>query len=201
MTRAVPAAEPGNLAVCLERIEYARAFRRELLMEKESSVPYTQPLTDAMRLFEELGIGYALVGGVASMYYGRARPTEDVDFVVVSEHQEVLAAHPEVMRKHGFDPTCTYKLYHSSGIEIDIWKDEFTDAIVARAPILTLGKLQVRIAEVHDLVAMKLRAGRIQDDYDVSEILKRGHLDLDLLQTLVTREQFAHFQAISARSS
>ena len=55
--------------------------------------------------------------------------------------------------------------------------------------------------EVHDLVAMKLRAGRIQDDYDISEILKRNRLDLELLQTLVTQEQFARFEAIAARKS
>lgn len=200
MSRAVPAAVPGDLAVCLERMEYGRAFQRELLTTKESSVPYAQPLTDAVGLFDELGIGYALAGGVVAMYYGRARFTEDVVFVAASGHQGALGAHPDAMRQHGFDPSCMWKLYHSSGIEIDIWKDEFADDIVARGAILTLGKLQVRIAEMHDLVAMKLRAGRIQDDYDISEIAKRNRLDLELLQSLVTDEQFARYQAIVARS-
>ena len=36
-----------------------------------------KPLQDAVALFEELGIAYAVVGGIAAMVYGRARWTED----------------------------------------------------------------------------------------------------------------------------
>lgn len=163
-------------------------------------VPYAQPLLDAVELFERLQIGYALVGGVAAMYYGRARFTEDVDFVAASGHQEVLAGNPDAMRATHFDPSCTWKLYHDSGVEIDIWKDEHADAIVQRAQSVQLAARTVHIAEVNDLVAMKLRAGRLQDDYDVSEMLRAGSVDEARVQSLVSDSEFAHFLEIKSRT-
>ena len=52
---------------------------------------------------------------------------------------------------------------------------------------------------MHDLIAMKLRANRPQDDYDISEIIKKTPLDEALLMQRVTPEQFARFQAIKTR--
>ena len=46
-------------------------------------------------------------------------------------HQKTLAEHPEVMRKHHFDAASTWKLYHDSVRELDVWKDEFSDQIAA----------------------------------------------------------------------
>lgn len=168
-------------------------------MTKSANTPYAQPLTDAVHLFELLHIGYALVGGVAAMYYGRARFTDDVDFVAVEGHRDVLTAHPDTMRGCHFDPTCTWKLYHDSGVEIDIWKDQYANEIVTQAQIANLAGIPVKIAEVHDLIAMKLRAGRLQDDYDISEILKHTPVDAQRIRQQVGAELFAHFTQISRR--
>ncbi len=161
---------------------------------------FEKPLLDAVSLFEELNIPYALIGGLAAMVWGRARFTEDVDFVAGAGHEAILAAHPDAMRRHHFDPSCTWKLYHSSGVEIDVWKDQFADAIVQRATPTMLGGRSVRIAEPHDLIAMKLRADRPQDDYDISEILKHTPINDQRVRDLVTPEQFAHYESIKARS-
>src|SRR5580700_1106261 len=130
----------GHLDPTLERMEYGRALKGALLMQGKPNdwIPYAQPLIDAVLLFEELGIGYALVGGIAAMYYGRARFTEDVDFVAVTGHMAVFAAHPAEMEKHHFDPTCTYKLYHQSGVHVDLWKDEHADQIVTSSHAVEL---------------------------------------------------------------
>jgi len=133
------------------------------------------------------------------MFYGRSRFTEDVDFVAASGHMETLAGNPRVMREYRFEPSCTSKLYHESGVEIDIWKDEFSDAIIARAVEAQLGELKVRIAEPSDLVAMKLRAGRFIDDYDISEIVRHARVDARIIQQRVTPEQFHRFEAIIRR--
>jgi hypothetical protein len=191
----------GDLAACLRRMSYGNAMRRALMNQPAGdAVPYAQPLLDAVALFEELGIAYALVGGVASMYYGRARFTEDLDFVASSEHADVLDRNGEAMRRHRLDPGSTWKLYHQSGVEIDLWKDEFSDEIVRRAVEAELVGRRVRVAEPHDLIAMKLRAGRVQDDYDISEIL-RGPTAIEdaVVQARVTREQFAHYLAVKQR--
>jgi len=186
----------------LSRMDYGRALKGTLLMNEkpESFVPYAQPLLDTVALFDELQIGYALAGGVAAMYYGRARFTEDVDFVAVSGHVEVLRAHPDTMQKHHFDPTCAHKLYHASGVQIDIRKDEHSDAIVRSARPVQLAASTVRMVDPHDLIAMKLRAGRLKDDYDISEIAGRTPIDEARLRQLVTPDQLARYAQIRSRS-
>lgn len=156
-------------------------------------------LSDAIALFESLGIRYALIGGLASMYYGRARFTEDVDFIAATGHEAVLASHAHAMREHRFDPASTWKLYHDSGAEVDIWKDAHVDDMLPRAVTATLGGQPVRIVEVHDLIAMKLRADRPQDDYDVSEILKHTAVSDDTVRGRVTADQYARYEAIKRR--
>lgn len=51
----------------------------------------------------------------------------------------------------------------------------------------------------HDLIAMKLRADRPQDDYDISEIVKAHTIDKDIIRQHVTAEQFDRFIAIRNR--
>jgi hypothetical protein len=192
----------GHLDATLDRMEYGRALKGALLMQDKPQgwVPYTQPLLDAVGLFEELGIGYALVGGIAAMFYGRARFTEDVDFVAVTGHMDSLAAHPAEMEKHHFDPTCAYKLYHRSGVQVDLWKDEHADHIVANSHAVDLAGRKIQMVDLLDLVGMKLRARRLKDDYDVSQILQANVIDEERLKTAVTPEEFAWFLAIKKRA-
>ncbi len=157
-------------------------------------------MLDAVELFDALKIPYALIGGIAAMVYGRSRFTEDVDFVAAASHQEILAANHDIMRKHHFDPIATWKLYHDSGIEIDIWKDEFSADIAARSATIQFHDRPLRIAEVHDLIAMKLRANRPQDDYDISEILRKGMIDETVLQQRITADQYQHFLDVKKRT-
>lgn len=169
-------------------------------MDNPSARPdLTKALLDAVALFEALGIRYALVGGLAAMVYGRARFTEDADFAAATGHQQILDANPEQMRRHGFDPGCTWKLYHDSGCPIDLWKDEYTDQIVVRAVPVRMADRTVQVAEPHDLIAMKLRADRPQDDYDISEILKHADIDDAAVHQRVDEEQFRAYLAIKKR--
>ena len=163
--------------------------------------PLLQPLLDAVQLFTALQIPYALIGGIAAMLYGRARFTDDVDFVAAAGHQELLAAHPDVMRKFHFDPSSTWKLYHDSGVEIDIWKDEHTDGIAGRAQEVEFQSQILCVADVHDLIAMKLRAGRLQDDYDIGEIARSTIIHDSTLQQLISPTQFERFQQIRLRAT
>jgi hypothetical protein len=95
----------AKLGPTLQRMEQGRALNGALLMngKPENWVPYAQPLLDAVALFGELKVGYALIGGIAAMYYGRARFTEDVDFVAVAGHAEKFAASSPIMEKHHFE--------------------------------------------------------------------------------------------------
>jgi len=173
---------------------------RKAMMATPGDIPqFRQPTLDAVGLFEELRLGYALVGGVAAMFYGRSRFTEDIDFVVQAEHMQTLAERSDAMRKWHFDPNCTWMLYHESGVDIDIWKDEFADEIVGRAKTIELMGTNLKIAEPHDLIAMKLRAGRLQDDYDISEIIRGTPIDDEIVKARVTAEQFEHYLSVKQR--
>ncbi len=155
---------------------------------------------DAVAMFEELGIGYALAGCLAAGHYGRARITEDADFIAVSEHEQDLAAHPDAMRKHRFDPSYTWKFHHDSGAQIDLWKDEHVDGIVSRARPMAIAGRVVMTAEPHDLIAMKLRANRLRDDGDIGEILAHASIDDATIRRRVTAEQYEHYLQIKRRA-
>lgn len=191
----------NQLDSTLDRMDYGRALKGELLMngKPDSWVPYAQPLLDAVALFEALGIGYALIGGIAAMYYGRSRFTEDVDFIAVTGHMNIFASHPNEMEKHHFSADCMHKLYHQSGVQVDLWKDEYADEIISRARQVELAGRQVRIIDPHDLIAMKLRAGRLKDDYDISQIIQNMMIDQARLASLVTPEQLTHYSEIKNR--
>jgi hypothetical protein len=191
----------GQLDTTLRRMEHGRRLKGELLMNTSDNwVPYAQPLLDAVSLFEELKLGYALIGGIASMYYGRSRFTEDVDFVVATGHMDILRTHPAEMARHHFASDCVHKLYHQSGVQVDVWKDEHSDDIISRAVNVELAGRKVRMIEPHDLIAMKLRAGRLKDDYDISQILQGTAIDSQLLQAKVTDEEWSRFTSIQRRS-
>lgn len=190
----------GPLAQAVATSARLSAVTRSLLMDARSASPDLETaLLDAVALFRALRVRYALVGGLAAMVYGRARYTEDVDFVATPDHERVLAEHPEVMTAHRFDPSCTWKLYHASGVEIDLWKDEHADGIVSRATRRKIAGRFVRVADPHDLIAMKLRAGRPQDDYDISEIVKHQAIEDVALRSSVTAAQFKRYRAIVRR--
>ena len=192
---------PAPLPRALAQSVRGRAATRKLKMTRDSTPPsaLADALLDAVALFRELKIDYALIGGLAAMVHGRSRYTEDVDFVAQPGHEQVLAQHPEAMRKHGFDPGCTWKLYHRSGIDVDLWKDQHAGDIVRRAVRRKLGRRFARVAEPHDLIAMKLRADRPQDDYDIAEIIQAQRLDEDRLRALVSAAQFRRFQQLAKR--
>jgi hypothetical protein len=191
----------AKLDETLARMDYGRALKAALTMTESNQqwIPYAQPLLDAVSLFEELGVSYALIGGIAAMYYGRARFTEDVDFIAAPGHMEILAAHPAELDKHHFQPTHSDEHRHQSGVRVDIWKDEHADAIIQRAKSVELAGRLLRVIEPHDLIAMKLRARRLKDDYDISEIAKKTAIDPERLKQLVTPEQFQQFNDLISR--
>ncbi|MEM6459807.1 MAG: hypothetical protein AAF710_10510 [Planctomycetota bacterium] len=189
------------LPEALDRARRGRASTRRLTVADAEThdADLSEALHDAVSLFRELKIGYALVGGLAAMVHGRSRYTEDVDFVAEPGHESVLADNSEAMSRYGFDPACTWKLYHGSGIAIDLWKDDHAAGVVERAVRRKLGPRFAKVAEPHDLIAMKLRADRPQDDYDISQVLSRQPIDDAVVRRRVTPGQFRRFRAIRKR--
>ena len=191
---------PIDLEACLSAARRGARTTRRLLMQEDRPDDLTAVLLDAVGLFDELGVPYALVGGLAAMIYGRGRFTEDVDLIAAADYEQTLQRHPDAMRKHRFDPSCTWKLYHDSGLTVDLWKDEHVPAMLGRARATPLAGREVRVVDVLDLLAMKLRADRPQDDYDISQIIQHASFDEAELQTRLTPDLFERYHAIKKRS-
>jgi predicted nucleotidyltransferase len=121
--------------------------------------------------------------------------------VAVTGHMDVFAAHPTEMEKFHFDPTCTYKLYHQSGVQVDLWKHQHADRIVANSHPIELAGRKIQMVDLLDLICMKLRAHRLKDDYDISQIIQTNEIDQERLRSLVKPDEFAWFLEIKKRTS
>lgn len=129
-------------------------------------------LKDVVKRFDDLGIEYFLVGSLATMYYGRARFTQDVDLVVRINARQVVrfenlfpleeyycppreVLHDEVLRRGSFN-----LIHQESGIKVDVVLDketEFYESEFARRRKLTIAPdLEVFIASPEDLILQKL---------------------------------------------
>jgi hypothetical protein len=159
-------------------------------------------------LFAELnesGGRYVVVGGVAVVLHGFARLTADLDLAVDLDQEQVRRTISALVRL-GFVPripvdplsfadpvlrerwrrdhgTRVFNLYDPGDPlrSVDLFVDDpvpFSD-LWARAEVVHLRSVTVRIASIADLVKMKERAGRPQDHEDIEalqaiEARKRG---------------------------
>lgn len=116
---------------------------------------------DAARAFAELGIGYALIGGLAvGVRSGVPRATLDVDFAVATTTDRAALVTALVAR--GFvlrgEFAHSVNLQHPSGEPVQLAFDPAFDPMIARAEPVALGDLQLAVVLREDLIAMKKRA-------------------------------------------
>jgi hypothetical protein len=115
----------------------------------------------AAAVFAELGVSYALIGGVAvGIRSGVPRATLDVDFAVTSTaDRDALASALEGrdFKRKGVFPHST-NFVHRSGEPVQLAFDPGFDAMIARAEAVALGAASVRVVTRDDLIAMKRRA-------------------------------------------
>jgi len=137
------------------------------------------------------GVEYVVVGGVAAIRHGSRRATRDLDIVAdpSSDNLGRLAVALKALDAHirggdahllGIDPGDPEVL--SGGADLAVATDlGFLDVLQelvgigyatlrARAQPARLGQERILVADVDDLVAMKLRAGRPIDLQDVAAI-------------------------------
>jgi predicted nucleotidyltransferase len=152
-----------------------------------------QRLADLQEIFHDLGVGWALVGGLAVTVRGEPRFTSDVDVVVMTSddaeaeavlrslvrrgwHLHQLLEQPRLhrlatarMRTPPPDAVPVDLLFSTTGIE---------SKVVAAATQEELGHLRLPVARVGHLVAMKLLSvgpGRSKDQVDLDMLA--AHVD------------------------
>lgn len=145
---------------------------------------FEDALANLSAIFQERGVAYALMGGLAVAAWGAPRATEDIDLLAdVSPSQELDAA----LRARGFeaewrrgapdDPIpLLLRLRSRSGPEIDVvcatraWEREMLNrSIRLRFP----QGLEIPVVAVEDLIILKLMAGGPPDLADVADLLQR----------------------------
>lgn len=141
-----------------------------------ASAPRVDEALPALRRLLEAASGdYRLVGGVAVIHHGYVRATDDLDVLVEAD---TLAALGPLLAAHGFEQDGPTRLRHvATGVGVDV--------LVAGTPMPRAGSgvyphvaavspssRDAAIADLPGLVALKLRAGRHQDEADVVALLK-----------------------------
>ncbi len=146
---------------------------------------FEETLASLAAVFQERGVLYALMGGLAVAAWGAPRATEDIDLLAdVSPSAELDRA----LRAAGFeaewrrgaadDPIpLLLRLRSHSGPELDVvcasraWEHE----MLARAVRLRLGqRLEIPVVALDDLIVLKLLAGGPGDLTDVADLLGRA---------------------------
>jgi hypothetical protein len=170
--------------------------------EKESAVHKT--LERITRRLDELGIPYAVVGGMAMFYYGYRRFTEDVDLLVtpaglkeVHERLEGLGYVPPFAgSKHLRDAESGVRVeflvtgdYPGDGKPKPV---QFPDPQAASVQVEG-----VRVVQLPKLIELKLASGmtnpgRLKDLADVQELIRTLGLPKELAEQLdpFVREKF-----------
>ncbi len=147
-------------------------------------------LADVATFLEESPIPYMVIGGFASLQWGRPRLTEDLDFAILLEEP----AWPEFVHRLGK----RYRLMAPSPLEFarqtrvipistsgDVRADlvfagiPYEEAAIRRAVEVEVAGIGVRFCTAEDLIVYKLVAGRPRDLDDVEGVILRVGSKLD----------------------
>jgi len=118
-------------------------------------------LIDVARALDGLGVGYALIGGIAvGIHAGVPRATLDTDLAVMSTASR--AAVIDAMRGTGMTLVGEFahsaNFHHRSGEPVQLAFDQSFDPMIKRAEDMNVAGQKIRIVRKDDLVEMKRRA-------------------------------------------
>jgi predicted nucleotidyltransferase len=162
-------------------------------------VPYTRRVSTFGRVLRELdasGAGFVLVGGVAVVLHGYARLTADIDLVVDLRPGQAVRAiaalgrlgmepRAPVAARDFADPDIRRTWIEEKGmrvfsmhdprhplVEVDLFVDPPIpyDELRARAVSIRLEGLDIAVASIQDLIAMKELAARPKDFEDIAAL-------------------------------
>jgi hypothetical protein len=129
----------------------------------------------ASRMLRETGVPHALAGGLAVGAHGYARTTDDVRFLVGDEAFVIHAGGLVTLKA----PVIAVGDVRVDLVSIEESKGE-TGLLRPAVDAAPVGQ-QIPIVPLTTLVYMKLKAGRQRDTADLVELLKRGKIDIDLI--------------------
>jgi predicted nucleotidyltransferase len=139
-------------------------------------------MKDLLRIFEEHGVRYVLVGGFAVIYYGYVRMTQDIDILLYPSEDNAMKIIAS-LREFGFGEAGIPTEYFARegaaihlGVEpnrVDLLTSQKgipNDRIFANARRVTIEDLEVNMISFGDLLDVKRASGRLRDQADADEL-------------------------------
>ena len=144
-------------------------------------IELSKALDDFSRLFESLGVDYAVMGGIAVRAHGIPRPTQDIDFTAAIDRNRLAEVYgaarrlgytiPAEFSSDRFDqvagmPLVRIRRYaEGKGVDVDVFLAEspFQHELLGRARIEQVDDLPIRVVTAEDLILLKLLAHRHPD--------------------------------------
>lgn len=159
-----------------------------------------KPLEDLIRLFDDLNIPYAIMGGMAVSVHGIPRPTHDLDFTISVDRKRLNALYsaavnlgyttPEAYQSGWVDQVSDLPLVRmrqwidGKTVDIDLFlvESEFQESVLTRRMECLVEGRPAWVVSPEDLILLKLIAGRPRDLGDIQDILMvQGQLDSNYL--------------------
>lgn len=160
-----------------------------------------EPLRELVRVFDELQIPYALMGGMAVAIHGIPRPTHDLDFTVslsrdrlhdfYSTVERLGYTLPDAMRTGWVDNVSGMPLIRvqqwaaGRNIDVDLFlaESKYQETLLTRHQRVIVEGIEAWVVSPEDLIILKLIAGRPRDIGDILDILMaQGSLDASYLR-------------------
>jgi len=153
------------------------------------------------KMFEELRVHYAVMGGIAVRAHGLPRPTYDVDFVISVQHDQLTEIFeklaelgfsiPEIYRQGWVDRVAemplikveTYIDGRAVAVDIFLAETSFLQSVLSRTQRAIVEGLELSLVSAEDLILLKVLANRLRDRADIADVrLVQGTLDENYLQ-------------------
>lgn len=136
--------------------------------------------------YEEAGVRFALIGGLAVGSYGEPRATRDIDFLVGDE----AFLKTGLLIKYAFPFSLQFADIAIDTVsmpepEIDPVQFEILQRALSKPNIDTTTGVPIPVLPAAALAYMKLVVGRSKDRGDVVSMMRTGAVDLDELGSMV----------------
>lgn len=161
---------------------------------------------DFAKLFDELKIPYAMMGGLAVRIHAIPRPTYDVDFTISLPRERLPELYPVAESKGYTLPEAQetgwivtvkglsvikfqwYILDRTIDVDVFLAESHFQQQVLQRRQSHVTERGQAWFVSPEDLVLLKLLAYRPKDQVDVLDILfVQGQLDVAYMRTWANR--------------
>jgi hypothetical protein len=162
----------NGLETCVILSEEYALFAKRKLMERET-------VKEVLSRFNQGGVRYCLVGGLAMAHHSIPRQTQDMDLLVLPEDLPLVG---QLLQGHQVRGTAVVLIFQIGATRVDIlpanlWAKR---EAVLHAIEDVLDDVPVRVANLRDLILLKMwaaperpeRSKRLRDQTDVVELIE-----------------------------